>query len=59
MPGKRPDWSDKRILQAAKVVTQKYMNGEFRNRWAIEVEFHKVTGYSQRFSTIMKYARES
>lgn len=58
MPGKRPNWSDEKILQVAKSVTERYKRGEIKNRWSIEIEFHKATGYSQRFSTIMKYARD-
>lgn len=57
MPGRRPNWNDEKILHAAKAITQKYFKGEIKNRWIMEIEFHKVTGYSQRFSTIMKYAK--
>lgn len=57
MPGKRPNWNDEKILKAAKIVTQRYFRGEIKNRWETEIEFHKNTGYSQRFSTIFKYAK--
>lgn len=58
MPGRRPDWNSEKVLEAARVITQRYYNGEIKNRWMIEIEFHRITGFSQRFSTIMKYAKE-
>jgi hypothetical protein len=58
MPGKIPDWKNPKIIKAAKDVTQSYYRGEIKNRWELEIKFHQLTGYSQRFSTIMKYAKE-
>jgi single-stranded DNA-binding protein len=57
MPGKKPDWNAENIVEAARAVTERYYNGELQNRWQIETEFHKITGYNPRFSTIMKYAK--
>jgi hypothetical protein len=58
MPGKRPNWKDPKTIKAAKDVTQRYYRGKIKNRWLLEIEFFKLTGYHQRFNTIMKYAKE-